>query len=184
MLKISKKSYSNLVSYFLILTFLFSTLPVMAIKTHTMKAGDTLWGLSQQYYGDPTLYQIFLEVNSISNPRTIPIGKVIKVPSYDEMKKIATEVDPVKRKALIQQVTGGTDSSTNTTTTNTTTNTTYNPLTPAPFASNPNSAANTSTVAPTNNQGIDRHDPSFQKVLQGPKRPEDVRPTSSYVKEQ
>jgi LysM repeat protein len=97
--------------------------PALAVKTHTMVAGDTLWDLSSQFYGDPTLYPVFLEVNSIDNPRTIPVGKVIIVPSFDEIKKIAAEPDPAKRRDLISRIQGDAGSST-----------TSNPTQPAPGA--------------------------------------------------
>ncbi len=86
---------------------LAAIVPAHAMKTYTMKEGDTLWDLSSKFYGDPTLYPVFLEVNDIANPRTIPVGKEILVPNYDEMKKIAQEPDPEKRKKLITQITGG-----------------------------------------------------------------------------
>lgn len=90
--------------------FLIFAGPVLAVKTHTMVQGDTLWDLSAKFYGDPTLYPIFLECNSISNPRTIPVGKVIVIPSYDEIKKIAAESDSQRRKELISKIQGDADS--------------------------------------------------------------------------
>lgn len=94
------------------LILLAAATPSFAAKTYTMKDGDTLWELAQRFYGDPTLYPVFLEVNQISNPRTIPTGKVITVPNFDDMKKIANEPDPAKRKALITQAQSGSSSST------------------------------------------------------------------------
>lgn len=76
-------------------------------RTYTMVEGDTLWELANKFYGDPTVYPVFLEVNSIDNPRTIPVGRVINVPSYDEMRRIANEVNPEKRAQLINQIRGG-----------------------------------------------------------------------------
>jgi hypothetical protein len=90
--------------------FGFAT-PAFAAKTYTMKDGDTLWDLSAKFFGDPTLYPVFLEVNRIDNVRTIPTGKVIVVPSVDELKKISSEHDPAKRKALISNVSGSPDPS-------------------------------------------------------------------------
>ena len=85
--------------------------PGFAAKTHTMKKGDTLWQLAQRFYGDPTIYPVFLEVNQISNPRTIQTGKVITVPNIDDMKNIAKESDPAKRQALISAARSGSPSS-------------------------------------------------------------------------
>lgn len=92
------------------LTVVFACLllssPAFAQKTYTMKAGDTLWELSNKFYGDPTLYPIFLECNKIDNPRAIPIGKTIIVPNVDEIKKISREHDAAKRQELINQISG------------------------------------------------------------------------------
>ncbi len=89
-----------------VFAILFLSNPVLAQKTYTMKSGDTLWELSNKFYGDPTLYPIFLEVNNITNPRTIPTGKVIIVPNVDEIKKISREFDAAKRKDLIANISG------------------------------------------------------------------------------
>jgi len=72
-----------------------------------MKSGDTLWDLANAEYGDPTLYPIFLEVNKIDNPRKIPVGAQIIIPSPDEIKKISREHDPAKRKELIDNLGSG-----------------------------------------------------------------------------
>ncbi|HNW36186.1 MAG TPA: LysM peptidoglycan-binding domain-containing protein, partial [Candidatus Ozemobacteraceae bacterium] len=93
-----------------IVTFAASA-PAFADKTYTMKDGDTLWDLSSKYYNDPTLYPIFLEVNDIDNPRMIPVGRVIIIPSFDEMKKVAAEPDPAKRQSMIKNLSGGSSSS-------------------------------------------------------------------------
>lgn len=90
---------------------LVSTAPVFAGNTYTMKEGDTLWELSAKYYNDPTLYPVFLEVNNIDNPRMIPVGKVIIIPSFDDMKKVSQEVDPTKRKDMIRNLSGSTSGS-------------------------------------------------------------------------
>ena len=104
----NKKSFifAGLMSFFI----LVSLLPVFGGQTYTMKGGDTLWDLSNKFYGDPTLYPIFLEVNKIDNVRTIPTGKVLVIPSAEDIKKISREHDPDKRKALISQAAGSSDS--------------------------------------------------------------------------
>ncbi|MBP7633577.1 LysM peptidoglycan-binding domain-containing protein [Candidatus Ozemobacteraceae bacterium] len=83
---------------------LAATSPALGDTTYTMKEGDTLWELSAKYYNDPTLYPVFLEVNNIDNPRMIPVGREIIIPSFDDMKKVAQEVDPAKRKSLINKL--------------------------------------------------------------------------------
>ncbi len=80
---------------------------VAAATTHTIREGDTLWELAAKHYGDPTLYPILLEVNNIDNPRTILNGTVIVIPDKDDMKAIANENDPDKKKALIARAGGG-----------------------------------------------------------------------------
>lgn len=104
---IMNKKRVILASVFAVLMGIMGVVPCMA-KTYTMQKGDTLWDLSTKYYGDPTLYPIFLEVNAITNPRTIPTGKVIVVPSMDEIKGISKEHDPAKRADLISKITGAT----------------------------------------------------------------------------
>lgn len=106
-MKINRAGFCSLV----LITLLFAcTGQVAAVQTHTMAKGDTLWDLSAKYYGDPTLYPIFLECNNIQNPRTIPTGKVIVVPSYAELKEIAGELDQKRREKLISQIQGQADS--------------------------------------------------------------------------
>ncbi|HOT29787.1 MAG TPA: LysM domain-containing protein [Candidatus Ozemobacteraceae bacterium] len=90
---------------------LVGTSPAIAGTTYTMKEGDTLWELSAKYYNDPTLYPVFLEVNNIDNPRMIPVGREIIIPSFDDMKKVAQEVDPAKRKSLISKLSSNAGSS-------------------------------------------------------------------------
>lgn len=76
---------------------------VDAATLHTIKDGDTLWELAAKHYGDPTLYSLLLQVNNIDNPRTILNGTVIVIPDKNDMKAIANEKDPERKKALIAQ---------------------------------------------------------------------------------
>lgn len=50
-------------------------------RKHTVKRGDTLWDLSQKYLGNPRRWQEIAKLNNITNPRTIPIGKELKIPA-------------------------------------------------------------------------------------------------------
>lgn len=50
-------------------------------KTHTVQAGDTLWGLAKKYYGDGALYTKIVSANSsIKNPNVIQVGQVFSIP--------------------------------------------------------------------------------------------------------
>lgn len=63
----------------------------------TMKKGDVLWNLAQEYYKDPLKWKIIAEKNRITPPpaeRRIPIGAVIYVP-IEDAQKIAQETEKV-----------------------------------------------------------------------------------------
>lgn len=119
-----------------------------AATTHTIREGDTLWELAAKHYGDPTLYPILLQVNDIDNPRTILNGTVIVIPDKNDMKAIANEPDPDKKKALISKASGGKG--------------TGNPGKTPPA---PQSADSVSRGG----EEIDPEDTSFSNILKGPK---------------
>ena len=50
--------------------------------THTVVAGDTLWGISARYLGDGARYMEIYNINTdkISNPNLIYVGQVLKIP--------------------------------------------------------------------------------------------------------
>jgi len=58
----------------------------------TMKKGDVLWNLAEQYYKDPYKWKIIAEKNKIPNERRIPIGTVVYIP-LEDAKKIAKEAE-------------------------------------------------------------------------------------------
>lgn len=63
----------------------------------TMKKGDVLWNLAQEYYKDPLKWKTIAEKNKIVPPpaeRRIPIGAVIYVP-IEDAQKIAKETEKV-----------------------------------------------------------------------------------------
>jgi len=63
----------------------------------TMKKGDVLWNLAQEYYKDPLKWKVIAEKNKIVPPpaeRRIPIGAVIYVP-IEDAQKIAKETEKV-----------------------------------------------------------------------------------------
>ena len=48
-------------------------------KTHTVKAGDTLWAIAKKHLGDGAKYTELAKLNNISNPNIIKAGQVIKL---------------------------------------------------------------------------------------------------------
>ena len=49
-------------------------------RYYTFKKGDTLWGVSVMFYGTGTKWRMIADANGITNPNTIPVGKVVRVP--------------------------------------------------------------------------------------------------------
>ena len=51
-------------------------------STHTIQAGDTLWAIATKYLGSGSRYTEIVEANpdKISNPNSIKVGTVIKIP--------------------------------------------------------------------------------------------------------
>lgn len=58
----------------------------------TMKSGDVLWNLAEQYYKDPMKWKYIAEKNKIRNERRIPVGTVVYIP-VEDAKKIAKEAE-------------------------------------------------------------------------------------------
>lgn len=50
-------------------------------KTYTIQAGDSLWSIANQYYGDGSLYTKIASDNGIKNSNLISIGQELKI--YD-----------------------------------------------------------------------------------------------------
>ena len=52
-------------------------------KTHTVKKGDTLWGIAKKYLGDGGRYKEIYNLNKgkIKNPNVIQVGQVLTLPS-------------------------------------------------------------------------------------------------------
>ena len=59
---------------------------VVAKRTHTMKAGETLYSLAKQYYGDGKKWMIIHRSNKdkITDVADISIGTVLVIPHLDK----------------------------------------------------------------------------------------------------
>jgi LysM repeat protein len=54
--------------------------PEPAARTYTVESGDTLWAISERFYGDGSKYQIIADASGISNPDLIQPGQVLTIP--------------------------------------------------------------------------------------------------------
>lgn len=57
------------------------------VRTYTIRAGDTLWGIAQKYYGSGSCYTRLAAANSgvIKNPNLIYPGQTIIIPPADDL---------------------------------------------------------------------------------------------------
>ena len=53
-------------------------------RVHVVKQGETLWGISDQHYGDPTKWRKIASENGITNPRTLQPGTELTIPSLED----------------------------------------------------------------------------------------------------
>jgi LysM repeat protein len=51
-----------------------------APRTYTVESGDTLWAISERFYGDGSKYQIIADASGIANPDLIQPGQVLTIP--------------------------------------------------------------------------------------------------------
>ena len=54
--------------------------PPPAPRTYTVVSGDTLWAISERFYGDGSRYQQIANASGISNPDLIHPGQVLTIP--------------------------------------------------------------------------------------------------------
>jgi LysM repeat protein len=54
--------------------------PRPAVLTYRVVYGDTLWTISERFYGDPLQYQRIADASDISDPNVIFPGQVVKIP--------------------------------------------------------------------------------------------------------
>ena len=56
------------------------------IKEYKIQRGDTFTHLSRKFYGSIRYYRQLMEYNKISNPNSLRVGKIIKVPPLEILK--------------------------------------------------------------------------------------------------
>ena len=63
-------------------------------KTHAVKKGDTLWDISQHYYGNPELWPALWALNQhrVSNPHRISVGDVLVIYEKAKLEKKIEEI--------------------------------------------------------------------------------------------
>lgn len=54
--------------------------PPPAPRTYTVVSGDTLWAISERFYGDGSKYQVIADASGIANPDLINPGQVLTIP--------------------------------------------------------------------------------------------------------
>ncbi|WP_306118743.1 MULTISPECIES: 5'-nucleotidase C-terminal domain-containing protein [unclassified Roseitalea] len=51
------------------------------MRSHTVVAGDTLWELAREYYGDATMWRTIAQANPDLSSRALPIGAELQIPA-------------------------------------------------------------------------------------------------------
>lgn len=69
-------------------------------KTHTVTAKDTLWSISQKYYGTGYRWVEIAKANSLPNPNKIEVGQTLNLPQM-EVVTPPEAVTPTKGKISI-----------------------------------------------------------------------------------
>jgi len=54
--------------------------PPPAPRTYSVVSGDTLWAISERFYGDASKYQVIADASGVSNPDLIHPGQVLTIP--------------------------------------------------------------------------------------------------------
>jgi LysM repeat protein len=54
--------------------------PPPAARTYTVVSGDTLWAISERFYGDDSKYQVIADTSGVANPDVIAPGQVLTIP--------------------------------------------------------------------------------------------------------
>lgn len=53
-------------------------------ETYVVKSGDTLRGIAEQFYGDPTLDDLIADANDITDPTQLRVGQELIIPPKPE----------------------------------------------------------------------------------------------------
>lgn len=77
-------------------------------ETYVVAPGDTLWAISQKFYGDGTKYKKLAEANGIANPNILSVGQVLKIPSASTLQ--STSIPLKKRPAIPESTVSAKDS--------------------------------------------------------------------------
>ena len=66
-------------------------------ETHTVKQGDTLWGVSRQYFGDPLQWPRLYQMNTtvVEDPHWIYPGEVLRLRSDVAMTSVPSQAEAV-----------------------------------------------------------------------------------------
>jgi nucleoid-associated protein YgaU len=54
--------------------------PEPTARTYTVESGDTLWAISERFYGDGNKYQAIADASGVPNPDLIYPGQVLTIP--------------------------------------------------------------------------------------------------------
>jgi nucleoid-associated protein YgaU len=54
--------------------------PPPAVRTYEVVSGDTLWAISERYYGEGSKYQVIADASGVANPDLIHPGQVLTIP--------------------------------------------------------------------------------------------------------
>ena len=75
------------------------------LTTHTVAEGETLWSISEKYYGSGFNWTDISEANNLENPGAIEVGQKLSLPDVES--KLATTTE-VKTAATADAITGAT----------------------------------------------------------------------------
>lgn len=66
------------------------------VSEHIVTSGDTLWAISQKYYGTGYEWSKIAKENNIENPNKIEVGQTLKIPATGKTTAIDTKVEYTK----------------------------------------------------------------------------------------